>query len=532
MKTILFSIFMVVLVVLVLTPVGNAGDTRIEVTGTGIPGGEEGDIAIVQGAIEAVGVAGGGTVVLKGDFNFGSYGRVFITYDNVTLEGVIKGNKYNTSIIGGSFPILIGQNLPVVDHTVLDKNEIPFKDDHIGGTYPGNSDEIVPVKNVIVKDLHFGDPYFVGIGITGSNGDIKITGNKFTDARPVNDALGNDYMAKAILVGSGKGGDYTAYDPSVITGHILIQGNTIEGRYRMDPDDPDAKEVGDETGIYWLKGLDHGILIVGANVSTLIKDNLITGVGEHGIMVSNRFGGNISAEIEDNQIRNSYIGVPGIPTNWNLTESGIMVEGVSGTKISNNTINVAHPWSFGILTYGIPDHVHENMKILSNEVYTKDSELAISLGDFTYNSEVKNNKINGSANTGIWLGWPGTPNQFNTIMDNDMKDFKPKSGYDAFGIGISSGAHIALYWGASQNSIADNEYSAVDPDDNEIQNIFLADELELPDFTLPGTTDNVIREVCGLKVMDHTDPNGPLYTDPSIYAGDNDILLDCDNEDD
>ena len=90
-----------------------------------------------------------------------------------------------------------------------------------------------------------------------------------------------------------------------------------------------------------------------------------------------------------------------------------------------------------------------------------------------------------------------------------------------FGITTTIGSHIELLWGAANNTIKGNKYSAVDPLDNELQNIYFAGELP---SILPGATGNVVREFEGLKIMDYTDPNGPLYS-PDTYAGLNDILL-------
>jgi hypothetical protein len=510
-KTKMMTILIIISVLASLS-ISAQTETKIIVKGTDDP---SVDIVAVQSAIDTVGEAGGGKVVLEGDFDFGAYGRVTIPFDNVTLEGEKNGVNFQTSIQGGSFPVLIGQDLKVADHNVLDKLEIPLQD---FDTYLGKPESIIPVNNVVVIDIHFIDPYFIGVGVTGSKGDINITGNKFTDARPINDFWGHDYMAKAILVFSGYD-----WDPTFLTGNILITDNIIDGRFREDPSDPDAKEVGDETGTYWLKGLDHGILLAAANVATTIKDNNIINVGEHGIFVA-AYGGTISAEITYNRIQNSNLGQWPIPTNENLTESGMNVFGIPGVVVANNVIDLAHPWAFGINIFA-----SEGLTIKNNQVHTDGSLKAVSIEDDVYNSIIEANKITGSGHTGIWLGWPGYSNENNTIKENDLKGFTPITGHDYFGIGANWGAHIGLYWGASNNTIKDNKYSAVDWEDKNIQNIYFSGVLELPWVTLPGATGNVVRDKSDIKIIDYTDitntnPYGPIYY-PDTYNGDNDIVL-------
>jgi hypothetical protein len=526
------------------------------------------DVERIQAAVD--GASDGDTIVLSATFNLGTEkpyinlngnqtwqpndldpneafldsprGTVFITKD---LK--IKG-KDGAKIVGGYAPFTVGMQPKPFGYEVF---ELDF-------WFIGGEATFVPVK-VTVKDLAFEQFVFSGILVFSTRG-IEVKNNRFEDIQllatniwtPIGEAV---FLTGAVAAKENYPQFWLPflYQPGdLIYGDVLIRNNYVDGNWRQDENG--VRNV--YTGMM-VDGCSLGLSMFFANVDAVFSGN----------MVKNCAGGMGTGQWGRSVFKNNHVEMPeflpeqGIGTNsytFGTTHPGPYFKNARAV-IKNNTVLVKEDVDRGVGGVGIIAREQKGTIIKDNtltgtgeagiatwitdQVVIKNNKVdleevswgAIDLEDDVYNALVKNNKIAGSGRSAIRLGWPWAGCENNTITGNKMKGFTPLAHMDNWSV-TTIGSHIELLWGAVNNTIKGNKYSAVDPSDSALQNIYFASEVpsdELPEAIaelpgangdLPGATENVVREGKGLKIMDFTDPNGPLYS-PDTYAGLNDIRL-------
>lgn len=492
------------------------------------------DVELIQAAHDNA--SEGDTIKLKGTFNFGTdkpfinrdgnqtwqpgyyrngkkwidheknlafwdspRGTVFITKD-IKIIGI-----ENAKIIGGYAPLTVGMAPKQFEYDYYDFNYYVFDDDAFFSVD-------ITVKNLIMNDFAL-----AGIWVKATKG-ADMEGNRFENPQLVLSRLWSPYATPIIFEGSVLNRDVIDEVPDhifetqpgdLVYGDIVVKNNYIDGNFRGDSDGVDYfGELSD--------GCTTGIQVWYTKVNVDIDENTVRGC-VRGIATVQQWG---MSMIKNNSLEDNVdVGILNhAMTRW-TGYAGDYYPGASA-KIYNNKIVMRE----GVLGWaGISSYAMDGVDIYGNELHVEKVEWgAISIEDNAYNHVVKDNKITGSGRSAIHLGWPWYACESNTIKGNDLEDFTPVAHTDMYGV-TTIGSHIELVWGAANNTIKDNKYSKVDPNDNEIQNIFFASPIPL--YGLPGATGNVVQESDDLKIMDYTDPNGPLY-DPETYAGENDIRLD------
>ncbi|MFC2046169.1 hypothetical protein ACFLTC_01435, partial [Chloroflexota bacterium] len=202
-------------------------------------------------------------ILLKGTFDFGDWGTVAVTRD-VEIHGEKSRNVYNTKIIGGQIPFLVGSSATG-----------PYE-------FFNNPDALVPVNSFAIRDISF-ENAMVAVGVASCHGDVRITGNEVVDGRLWD--FGSWSFSAGIYVGSVA----AANDPGVVTGNITIANNQIDGRGRswaaQPEDDPWA--VHDPDFGRWYRGIVNGIYFSNVAAHADIVGNRVVNTLNTGIAVNN-----------------------------------------------------------------------------------------------------------------------------------------------------------------------------------------------------------------------------------------------------
>ncbi len=347
------------------------------------------DIQAVQKAVDQ-----GGTINLKGTFDFGNEGRVNITKD-VQIIGEANPQGPVTKIKGGFWTL----------HSPL----------------PAQLPTTAPGPKITIKSIHFDGALGIAIHLAYSSG-TTITGNKITNLRPKSSDFpifgktGLNYQlgifcgtAYAQLSATPK------YIPDAFNGPLTITDNDID----LTNDVP-TKTMAKGMMVLWTTGVNaqiqRNIIINSANASIEAIDNYL-GKDGSGMFI-----------IKDNRIVTSIEGLP-LPTP--ATPNSIIVgwfRDMSGGLdpqrnpkyfVVYNGIRTRGKTSCGIIA------MTDGVVVVNNVIFSEGTE-ALPLFVASSDGYIAYNKVEGvSVNPAIMVRpWNPLKRSKNVIMDNDLKQFK------------------------------------------------------------------------------------------------------------
>jgi len=356
------------------------------------------DIQAVQKAVDQ-----GGTINLKGTFDFGNEGRVNITKDVQIIGEPDKGGKPITKIKGGFWTFY--------------------------SPLPAKLPPEAPGPRITIQSIYFdgalGAPIYLGY----SSGTI-ITRNKITNIRPK--AVDEPVFGKAGLnrqfgiacyPGLPQSLETRRYIPELFTGNLIIEDNDID----LTSDIP-TKTMGQGIYVQWTTG-----------VSAQIQRNTVVGGPRSAVdTVDNYLGkdGSGLIIIKDNRLITGTEGIP-LPT---PSTPNIMVLGwffdISGGLdpqrnmkhiVVNNAIRARGKTSVGITAF-------TNGIVIANNAILIEGTESLPLFIASSDGYVSNNRIEGASNRPAVLIRPWKPLQGskNVLIDNDLSKFKGLTAYVNF----------------------------------------------------------------------------------------------------
>jgi len=342
------------------------------------------DVQAVQAAVDQ-----GGTIVLKGTFDFGDKGSVNISKD-VKIVGERNSQGIPITKIKGGFRTFLSP-LPA---------QLPPQ---------------VPGPKIAIQDIHFEGAQAFPIYIAYCAG-ATIAGNKITNVRPFVTPQMN--FSVGIMVGTNwiQPAATRKYQPGAVTGNITIVDNDLD----MANDTP-AKTFGQGIFVHWATG-----------ITLQVSGNTVKNCSRNSIEAMDNYlgdDGSGSVVIRDNKVTTATVGLPfpsprtpnGICVGWFIDGTGA---GASNPKqnmkhmIINNTVKARGETSQG-------------MWIASNEVIVEHNEIitekqfATPIVVRSAHCQILNNKIEGMGASAILIG----PSQSlkgsnNNCEGNDLNAFK------------------------------------------------------------------------------------------------------------
>jgi len=348
------------------------------------------DIQGVQKAVDQ-----GGTINLKGTFDFGNEGRVNITKD-VQIIGEANPQGPVTKIKGGFWTL----------HSPL----------------PAQLPPTTPGPKITIQGIHFDGALWAPVQLAYCGG-ATISNNKITNVRPK--SMGTQlifgkpglYLQQGILCHPGYGQtlETRKYIPDAFTGNLIIEDNDID----LTNDIP-TKTMAQGVMILWTTG-----------INAQIQRNTIVNCSRNSIeAIDNYLGkdGSGMIMVRDNKIVNSVEGIPvptpstphGIIVGWFLDISG----GLDPQRnpkyfIVNNGIRTRGKTSGGIIA------MTDGIVVVNNAILSEGTE-AIPIFIASSDGYIAYNKAEGvSVNPAIMVRpWNPLKGSKNVIVDNDLKQFK------------------------------------------------------------------------------------------------------------
>ena len=349
------------------------------------------DIQAIQKAVDQ-----GGTINLKGTFDFGNEGRVNITKDVKIVGERFEGGKPITKIKGGYWTF----------HTPL----------------PAKLPPEIPGPKITIQDIYFDGALWTPIYLAYSSG-VTISNNKMTNIRPR--AMGGQLvfgkpelnMQQGIICHPGYAQTWETrkYLPGAFTGNLIIEDNDID----LTNDVP-AKTMSQGVIVIWTTG-----------INAQIQRNTVINCARNSIeTIDNYLGKDGSGMIvmKDNKLVPATEGLPvpspqtpnGIMAGWFLDLSGA-IDPQRNIKhiITNNAIRTRGKTSFGIVAFT------DGAVVVSNAILSEGTE-ALALGVRSSDGYIAFNKIEGaSSRPGIHVGtWKPLKGSKNVLIDNDLRQFK------------------------------------------------------------------------------------------------------------
>lgn len=350
------------------------------------------DVTAVQDAVDK-----GGSLLLKGTFNFGPKGRVNITND-IQISGEIdEAGKYLTKINGGLWTF----------HSPLPSKELPI-------TTPG--------PKVKVEKIHFDGATRAPLHFAYTSG-IEILNNKITNVLP----LSYPYKWKGgetLLLNAGilLGNRFVHMEkvlPGAVTGRLIFSNNSVDLQCK-------EPEITMGQGVFSIYTWGAVIEITGntfRNVSRNSIETLDNYVGDEG-------QGNIL--IADNNIVTPKVGIPfpspktpnGIMVGWFLNKSGGSDPALlSKISVIRNYVQANGETSLGIASLA------DGVSVLGNHVEVGGGTKSIGILQFGSNGFIARNKVNGSGAWGLNVApYKVYKGNGNTLAWNDFTEFNGTSG--------------------------------------------------------------------------------------------------------
>jgi hypothetical protein len=352
------------------------------------------DIKAIQDAVDK-----GGTVILKGTFNFGEKGRVKIKND---ID--ISGENYDsespkTKIIGGFWPF----------HSPLPSTELPL---------PG------PGPKIKIRNIHFDGAVWTPMHFPYTSG-AEISGNKITNVHPYELPIkwkGGDtlWVSAGALLGS-RFAHSEKFLPGATTGNLIFEKNEVDLKCHN-------PKITMSQGAFYL-------WTWGATIE--VKGNIFKNVSRNSVESLDNYrneSGVGSVTVTDNKIITPVDGCPfpgptsypnGIVVGWFIDKSGAADPSRnSKTIVMNNYIETsAAELANGIISLGDGTVVLENTIVMGGG--SKSNGITL-LGS---NGFAARNTIKGSGNWALRsVKYGELKGSENTFAWNDLGEFKGASG--------------------------------------------------------------------------------------------------------
>ncbi len=387
MKRILIGFLTIVFIVCLQGPIMAAQPESYDsvVTGKGDP---SADVIAVQKAVDQ-----GGSVLLKGNFDFGKDGKVIISKDvNIYGETDAQGAPV-TKIQGGfwTFQSKLPEQLPPP----------------------------APGPKIGIQGIHFEGALWTPISLPYCGG-ANIVNNKITKVRPIEATVfgkAGMYRHQGItlvpLYGLPK--EHRKYQPGAVTGTIMIADNDID----LSNDIPE-------------KTMAQGVLIIGATgANTQILRNRVVNCSKNSLESLDNYPGEDGSGMtifKGNKIVTATKGIPlptpgtpnGIIAGWFLDMTGA-TDPARWTKIvvTENQIETRGDRSCGILI------LSDGAVITSNHILLKGGPKSTGIFHGNSDSIIANNKIEGSGSCAVMFrGFKQLKPCRNVMMGNDVTLFK------------------------------------------------------------------------------------------------------------
>lgn len=364
------------------------------------------DIQAVQMAVDQ-----GGTILLKGTFDFGDKGRVNIGRDVKILGETDSKNTFLTKIKGGCWTF----------HSPL----------------PAKLPPEIPGPKITIQSIHFDGALWCPIHLAYSSG-AAINGNKITNVRPIPSPFpifGKEGLnAQQGIICGPRRAQPTAtpmFQSGAFTGTLMITDNEID----MINEDP-VKTMSQGIYVVWTTGVTAQILrnnILNCSRNSIeVLDNYLADDGR-GLLV-----------IQGNKIVTSQMGLPvpipitpiGILAGW----FGDMAGGADpkrNTKhiIIHNAVRVRGQTSAGIISF-------TDGAVIEGNGLATESQGATAIFLASSNSYIAQNKIEGIGGHGLIVRPLGPLKGTNNLLvNNDFTAFK------------ASVADVSLDKGANNNVV-------------------------------------------------------------------------------
>ena len=346
------------------------------------------DVKAVQEAVDK-----GGTVLLKGAFNFGQKGQVKIKND-VEVNGESDGEGRPLTKISGGFWSF---------HSPLPTTDLPL---------PG------PGPKVKIKNIHFDGAIWTPMHFPYISG-AEISGNKVTNVQPFPIAWKWPGGEKLPVSAGVLFGTLFAHQeknlPGATTGLLIVENNKIDLRCK----NPD-------------KAMGQGVFFIrtwGAKIE--IRKNKIRNVSRNSIETLDNYldeEGRGSVLIAENNIVTPAVGIPfpspltpnGIIVGWFLDTSAAS-DPTKNPKITviRNFVQTNGDTSMGIVS------LTDGTAILGNRVEVKGGSKSSGIGQLGSNGFIARNKIDGTGAFALRaLPYKEFKGSGNTFAWNDVSEFK------------------------------------------------------------------------------------------------------------
>ena len=346
------------------------------------------DVKAVQEAVDK-----GGTVLLKGMFNFGQKGRVNIKNDiEIIGETDITGRPM-TKITGGFWTF----------HSPLPSTELPL---------PG------PGPKIKIKNIHFDGATWTPMHFPYTSG-AEISGNKIANVQPYAVPMKWPGGEKLLISDGALLGTYFAHKeknlPGAVTGNLIFENNKVDLKCR----NPDLT-------------LGHGVLYFRTWGATIeIKGNTIRNASRNSIETIDNYldeEGRGSVLIAENNIVTPAVGIP-FP--GPETPNGIIVgwfADISAASDPNRNSKITVIRNFvqtnGETSRGIASSTN-GTAILGNRVEVKGGSKSSGITQVGSNAFIARNKIDGTGAFALRaVASKDVKANGNTFAWNDVREFK------------------------------------------------------------------------------------------------------------
>lgn len=381
--------FVTALIIVLFIGIGNLYAYDTILTGSDTP---ETDLKAVQDAVDK-----GGTVLLKGTFNFGEKGQVKIKND-IEISGEKDDNgRPLTKISGGFWPF----------HSPLPSTELPL---------PG------PGPKIMINHIHFDGAIWTPMHFPYTSG-AEIYGNKITNVKPyglprkweggetlwvhAGALLGNRFAHKEKIL------------PGATTGLLTFKNNEVD----LKCDNPKIT-MGQGAFYLWTWG-----------ATIEITENTFKNVSRNSIETLDNFrdeSGIGKITITDNKIITPSDGCPfpapssypnGIVVGWYLDMSGgLDPSRNSKTIVMNNYIETSAEFANGIISLG------EGAVVLNNNIVMAGGTKSNGITLLGSNGFVARNRIEGAGASALrTVPLKALKGSENTFAWNDISNFQANS---------------------------------------------------------------------------------------------------------
>jgi hypothetical protein len=350
------------------------------------------DVKAVQAAVDK-----GGSVLLKGTFNFGQKGRVNIKNDvEISGESDSKGRPL-TKITGGFWTF----------HSPLPTTELPL---------PG------PGPKMKIKNIHFDGATWTPMHFPYTSG-AEISGNRITNIQPFPLPVKWPGGDKLLVTAGALLGTYFAHKeknlPGAVTGNLIFENNKVDLKCR----NPE-KTMGQ--GAFYFRTW-------GASIE--IKGNKIRNVSRNSIESLDNYldeEGRGSVLIAENNIVTPAVGIPfpgletpnGIIVGWFADISGA-ADPKRNSKITviRNFVQVNGETARGIVS------IAYGTAVLGNRVEVKGGSKSSGITQVGSNAFIARNKIDGAGAFALRaVAYKDLKADGNTFAWNDVGEFKASAG--------------------------------------------------------------------------------------------------------